>query len=110
MILYLPSEDDYPRCGKEYKDAWIAWHDEFRDQNPIMSAACEAYADSRREQGKTLIGDVYGGLGNHDHKFDVSYENIVAAMEDVPGGWDLVQFEHRNQGTEYSLFFVFLKL
>lgn len=44
---------------------------------------------------------------NKDHKWDVSYDKVVDAMK--PLGWDLVQFEKRNEGIEYSLFFVFKK-
>ena len=47
---------------------------------------------------------------NPDHKFDPTYENIAEAMEQVPYSWDLVDFQKRNQGDEYSLLFVFKKL
>lgn len=47
---------------------------------------------------------------NPDHKWDVSYDKVVKAMDSVPGGWDLVDFQRRNEGDEYSLFFVFKKL
>lgn len=41
---------------------------------------------------------------NPDHKWNVSYDKVMAAM---PGTWQLVKFEKRNDGTEYSLLFVF---
>jgi predicted SAM-dependent methyltransferase len=44
---------------------------------------------------------------NPDHKWNVSYDKVVAAMEAVPRSWDLVQFEKRNSNDEYSLYFVF---
>ena len=44
---------------------------------------------------------------NPDHKWNVNYDKVVAAMESVERDWDLVQFEKRNQTNEYSLFFVF---
>lgn len=47
---------------------------------------------------------------NPDHKFNVSYQVVVDAMERVPCGWDLIDFQKRNEGDEYSLFFVFKKL
>lgn len=47
---------------------------------------------------------------NPDHKWDCSYDKVVAAMEQVPYGWDLIDFQKRNEGNEYSLFFVFKKL
>ncbi|MGH7605411.1 MAG: methyltransferase domain-containing protein [Gemmatimonadaceae bacterium] len=54
----------------------------------------------------------YPKMGEHganpDHKWDVSYERVVEAMKSV-GSWDLVEFEKRNQGQEYSLLFVFRK-
>lgn len=45
---------------------------------------------------------------NTDHKFNVNREVIVEAMQKI-GGWDLVRYEKRNGGDEYSLFFVFKK-
>lgn len=47
---------------------------------------------------------------NPDHKFDVSYEKIVEALEKVDYDWDMVEFEKRNQADEYSLWFVVKKL
>lgn len=63
LILYLPDEDEYPKCG---------------------------------EPG-----------ANPDHKWNVSYDKVVSVMEQVNRGWDLVKFEKRNKGDEYSLFFIF---
>ncbi len=45
---------------------------------------------------------------NPDHKWNCSYDKIVDAMKRI-GGWDLVDFQKRNEGDEYSLFFVFKK-
>lgn len=64
LILYLPDEDEYPKCG---------------------------------EPG-----------ANPDHKWNVNYDRVVDSMQEI-GSWDLVRFEKRNQGIEYSLFFVFKK-
>ncbi len=47
---------------------------------------------------------------NPDHKFDVDYDKVVSAMEQVEYEWDLVDYQKRNQNDEYSLFFVFKKL
>lgn len=47
---------------------------------------------------------------NPDHKWNVSYEKVVEAMEQVYADWDLIDFQKRNEGDEYSLFFVFKKL
>lgn len=56
--------------------------------------------------------DTYPKVGeegaNPDHKFNVNYNKIVWPMKDV-GGWDLVEFQKRDQDDEYSLFFVFQK-
>lgn len=46
---------------------------------------------------------------NPDHKWNVSYELVVAAMEALGASWDLVEFEKRNRENEYSLLFVFRK-
>lgn len=43
---------------------------------------------------------------NPDHKWNVNYDKVVEAMS---GSWDLVDFQKRNEGFEYSLFFVFKK-
>lgn len=43
---------------------------------------------------------------NPDHKWNVNVERVMRAM---PDGFDLVRFEKRNAGDEYSLFFVFRK-
>lgn len=45
---------------------------------------------------------------NPDHKWNVNYDKIVTAMKGI-GGWDLVDFQKRNQDDEYSLYFVFKK-
>ena len=50
------------------------------------------------------VGDPHA---NPDHKWNVNYEKITEAMEKIPRGWDLIDFQKRNQDNEYSLFFVF---
>lgn len=45
---------------------------------------------------------------NVDHKWNVNIPRVVDAMKAV-GGWDLLRCEKRNEGTEYSIFFVFKK-
>lgn len=45
---------------------------------------------------------------NPDHKWNVSYGAVMSAMEDLRG-WDLVDFQKRNQDEEYSLLFIFKK-
>ena len=110
LILYLPSEDEYPRCSG--KDEWRDWFERSGGGFPDTVAAVEAFATIRRARGETKIGTIYAGtpFANSDHKWDVSYDKIVAAMETVPWGWDLVEFENRNEGNEYSLWFVFKRL
>lgn len=46
---------------------------------------------------------------NPDHKWNVNYGRVIAAMDDVRG-WDLVDFQKRNSDDEYSLLFVFKKI
>ena len=53
------------------------------------------------------VGEKYA---NPDHKFNVNYDIIISAMEQVPRSWDLVQYEKRSGGDEYSLWFVFKML
>ena len=45
---------------------------------------------------------------NPDHKWNCSYGSVVAAMDDIRG-WDLIEFQKRNEDNEYSLYFVFKK-
>jgi ADP-heptose:LPS heptosyltransferase/predicted SAM-dependent methyltransferase len=46
---------------------------------------------------------------NPDHKWNVNYDRVVDAISEI-GAFDLVRFEKRNAGDEYSLFFVFQKI
>lgn len=43
---------------------------------------------------------------NPDHKWNVNFSRVVQA---IGAGWDLIEFEKRNKGREYSLLFVFRK-
>jgi len=58
--------------------------------------------------------DQYPKIGqpgaNKDHKWNVNYDKVVAAFEKVACGWDMIDFQKRNQDDEYSLFFVVKKL
>lgn len=44
---------------------------------------------------------------NIDHKWNVNRELVLKAMDSL--SWDLVDYQKRNEGDEYSLFFVFRK-
>lgn len=46
---------------------------------------------------------------NPDHKWNVNRDRVIEVMRQV-GSWDLVDFQKRNGGNEYSLFFVFKKV
>lgn len=58
--------------------------------------------------------DEYPKIGepgaNIDHQWNVSYDRLVQAMRDSGTSWDLVDFQKRNEGIEYSLLFVFQKV
>ena len=45
---------------------------------------------------------------NPDHKWNVSYDKLIAAMQELRG-WDLQDFQKRCADDEYSLLFVFKK-
>lgn len=47
------------------------------------------------------------GQGDPEHRVDVSYDNVVAAMDSVPRSWDLVDYQKRSADDEYSLWFAF---
>ena len=66
LVLYLPSDELYPKVG---------------------------------EPG-----------ANPDHKWNVSFDVMMKLMERGLNGWDLIRYEHRDQGEEYSHFFVFKKV
>ena len=51
-----------------------------------------------------VVGHEYA---NQDHKWNCNYDKVVAAMEQVPRGWDLIDYQVRRETDEYSLFFVF---
>lgn len=56
--------------------------------------------------------DTYPKVGepgaNEDHRWNVNYQKVVGPMKEL-SGWDLVDFQKRSEGDEYSLFFVFQK-
>jgi ADP-heptose:LPS heptosyltransferase/predicted SAM-dependent methyltransferase len=56
--------------------------------------------------------DLYPNIGqegaNPDHVHDFSPQDIIDAMLKI-GGWDLVENQERNEGTEYSFFQVYKK-
>lgn len=99
--------------------------------NPIARAMADKVglekhtaADALREWMRVLKRDGYLVLyvpdedeypkvgmpgANPDHCFDVNFKVVIDLMRITGTGWDLVEFQRRNQGTEYSLFFVFKK-
>ena len=44
---------------------------------------------------------------NPDHKWNVNYDRVIECMEKLPYGWDCIDYQKRNEGQEYSLWFVF---
>ena len=44
---------------------------------------------------------------NADHKWNVNFDRVIAAMEQVERGWDLIDYQVRSETDEYSLWFVF---
>ena len=47
-------------------------------------------------------------FANQDHKWDCSYDKVLAAMAGIDG-WDLIDYQVRSERDEYSLLFVFRK-
>lgn len=47
---------------------------------------------------------------NPDHKWNVNYDRLMEAMKSSGTTWDLIDFQKRNEGNEYSLYFVFQKV
>lgn len=47
---------------------------------------------------------------NPDHCWNVNYDEVVKLMRATGCGFDLIDFQKRNAGDEYSLFFVFKKV
>jgi ADP-heptose:LPS heptosyltransferase/predicted SAM-dependent methyltransferase len=46
---------------------------------------------------------------NPDHCWNVNYEGVLKLMRATGAGFDLVDFQQRSSGAEYSLYFVFKK-
>jgi predicted SAM-dependent methyltransferase len=46
---------------------------------------------------------------NKDHKWNVTYNRVLELMGHTGVGFDLMDYQKRNAGFEYSLFFVFKK-
>ncbi len=44
---------------------------------------------------------------NVDHKWNVTFHDVVTAMEQVERGWNLIDYQVRSETDEYSLWFVF---
>lgn len=47
---------------------------------------------------------------NPDHKWNVNYNAVMRLMGNTRQPFDLMDFQKRNQGQEYSLYFVFQKV
>jgi ADP-heptose:LPS heptosyltransferase/predicted SAM-dependent methyltransferase len=47
---------------------------------------------------------------NPDHCFNCSYDVVLDLMRATGTAWDLVKFQKRNEGNEYSLLFIFKKV
>jgi ADP-heptose:LPS heptosyltransferase/predicted SAM-dependent methyltransferase len=47
---------------------------------------------------------------NPDHCWNVNYDTVIRLMKETGHAWDLIDYQKRNKGTEYSLFFVFRKV
>lgn len=58
--------------------------------------------------------DEYPKMGeegaNPDHKWNVNYNAVMRLMEAAKVPFDLMDFQKRNEGFEYSLYFVFQKV
>ena len=94
LILYLPDEDEYPKHGKSgCQHDW-----------PISKAKGSGYIVPK--EPCTLCGEENGA--NLDHKWNVNYDRVIQYMRGA-GGWDLIDFQKRNEDREYSLYFVFKK-
>ena len=57
---------------------------------------------------ETLYPKVGEPGANPDHKWNVNYELVIELMKKA-GHWDLLDWQRRDGGTEYSLFLVFQK-
>ncbi|MBM3460743.1 MAG: methyltransferase domain-containing protein [Armatimonadetes bacterium] len=106
LVLYLPDADEYPHCDR--RGEWEQWHRKYGKRFATKDACAEELANLRRRKGAKKTGEIYAGTpwANPDHKWDVTYDKVLAAM---PEGFDLLEFQKRNEGVEYSLFFVFRK-
>jgi ADP-heptose:LPS heptosyltransferase/predicted SAM-dependent methyltransferase len=58
---------------------------------------------------KKLYPNIGENGANPDHKHDFVPEDIITAMQELPG-WDLLENQERSAGTEYSFFQVYKKV
>lgn len=111
LIFYLPWAQEYPQCGAEKKAEWEAWMKKYGAKfHNDRDAAAKELAEVRKRKGITKTGELYAGTHwvNPDHKWNCTYENVIEAMP--ASGWDLIEFQERVQGDEYSIYFVFKRV
>jgi predicted SAM-dependent methyltransferase/ADP-heptose:LPS heptosyltransferase len=83
-----------------------------------VPAALKEWMRVIRHRGYLLLylpdEDEYPKVGekdaNPDHRWNVSYDRVLEAMRASGTSWDLIEFQKRNGGKEYSLYFVFQKI
>ena len=93
LVLYLPDEDEYPKVGTH--GCQHEWPESSKSTAFIVP-----------KEPCTKCGQENGA--NNDHKWNVNYNKVIKYMR-ASGGWDLVDFQKRNEDREYSLLFVFQK-
>src|SRR3990167_7990996 len=86
-------------------------HFEYRDVPGVLAEWCRVVKPGGPLMLYLPDEDQYPKVGeehcNPDHKWNVGYDKVVAAMESLARGWDLVDYQVRSEDDEYSLFFVF---
>lgn len=115
LLEHFPITPDDPRTWDNQRAAVLAQK---------MMIETHTAADALREWMRVIkIGgylvlyvpdeDHYPKVGepgaNPDHCFNCSFRTVMDLMRDTGCGYDLVDFQSRHGGQEYSLFFVFQK-
>ena len=116
LLEHFPAEREDPRKWSNPMAAALAQR-RMLEKHSAVDALKEWMRVMKRDAYLVLYvpdEDEYPKVGttgaNPDHCLDCSYESVVQLMRQTGSAWDLVKFQKRNEGNEYSLLFIFQKI
>lgn len=116
LLEHFPLDDDDPR---EWPNAIARTLAEkmLIEKHTAAQAAREWFRVLRRDGYLVLYvpdEDEYPKAGtegaNPDHCWNCNYDAVLKVMRQTGASWDVVDFQKRSEGNEYSLLFVFKKV